>query len=78
MNPGQVVRIKTYKVRPSHWNSSGSMDCYMGRSVTISRTAVTESKFKIEEDGGRWLWSNSDIETSNDPNALFKSRKSKT
>jgi len=76
MNPGQVVRIKTYKVRPSHWNSSGSMDCYMGKYVTIA--GIGKNDFRIKEDGGRWIWSNSDIETSNDPNALFKSRKSKT
>lgn len=75
LEKGQKVKIKTFKKRPGHWNSGGAMDCYMGKTVTISR--ATEHSFRIAEDAERWVWEYCDIEISNNPNALFKFRKNK-
>ena len=79
LKPGQKVKIKTFERRPNHWNSGGNMDCYMGKTVTVFSRSSDHS-FRIEEDIGRWIWeySDIDIEISNNPNALFKSRKNKT
>ena len=56
---GQKVRIKTYKKRPSYWNSHGKMDKYMGKVVTIR--SVSAAGVKIEEDKNEhcdigWSW----------------------
>jgi hypothetical protein len=68
-NQGKKIKIKTFRIRPDHWNSNGNMDSYMGKTVTISKWSV--HGFKIIEDGERWCWEYGDIETS-DPNMLFK------
>lgn len=57
---GQKVRIKTYNRRPVYWNSSGKMDKYMGKVVTVR--AIEGDKVKIKEDKNEngkngWLWS---------------------
>jgi hypothetical protein len=79
LTPGQKVKIKIFKRRPGHWNSGGSMDCYMGKTVEIANIS-TSGRFHIVEDGGRWLWESIDVESlnSNNPNILFGLRKNKT
>ena len=67
---GQKVRVKKFDVRPSHWNTDGKMDKWMGKDVTIKRTPnEISSSYKIEEDvgewgnGSGWFWKESDFET---------------
>lgn len=60
LKAGQKVRIKTYNRRPVYWNSSGKMDKYMGKVVTVR--AIEGESVKIKEDKNEngnngWLWS---------------------
>lgn len=77
---GKKYRIKSWKVRPSHWNSAGLMDKYQGQIVTIRR--ITYGSVRIEEDQddrdlrGGWSWNTNDfadpeIDAESDPNMAF-------
>jgi len=66
---GMKVRIKNALGRPSHWNSSGRMDKYKGRVVTICDVYLSRNlPLTIEEDeefevrGKRWKWKATDFE----------------
>lgn len=62
---GMKLRVKHYDERPGLWNSSGLMDKYMGRVVTVKEITETEL-IRILEDqtdrNGGWVWSCSDFE----------------
>jgi hypothetical protein len=60
---GQLVRIKMFKIRPTHWNFQGKMDELMGEKVTVSSSSnfgITDRLFVKEN---VWCWKESDFET---------------
>lgn len=64
---GDKVIVKSFSERPEHWNSSGKMDEWMGKIVTI-RTYIEGAinLYLIEEDkeefrGDGWCWEESDF-----------------
>lgn len=69
------VKIKKFKVRPSHWNDEGAMDKWMGKEMTVLRYE-SDQHIEMEEDQGEpsivfnnpgyenrgWIWRESDFE----------------
>ena len=62
--PGTKVLIKKFDTRPYGWNSSGLMDCWMGKEVTIYK--VMGRIVEIREGPG-WLWNYDDFELAITP-----------
>ena len=54
LKPGTKVRIKIYERRPHFWNSSGQMDKYMGKKLTISE-CLSNPAYKMKE-CPHWTW----------------------
>lgn len=65
LEAGKKVRIRTFKTRPNHWNSYGSMDYLMGNLVEIS--SVDGDGIKVI--GEIWSFKENDFEeiNSNEP-----------
>jgi len=64
IEPGAKVRIKHFDERPDHWNDTGKMDHWMGKTVTI-REISTPSVYITETsdlDYREWRWDKSDFE----------------
>jgi hypothetical protein len=73
---GDRVIVKSFGKRPSHWNSQGLMDQYMGQTVTIKEFLGGHS-YIIEEDSelyGGFYWSEKDFESPMEilPEELFE------
>ena len=64
---GDKVIVKSFSERPEHWNSSGKMDEWMGKIVTIRKYLEGAiNLYLIEEDKGEslgvgWRWRESDF-----------------
>ncbi len=65
---GDRVRIKNFVKRPLHWNSSGKMDKWMGKTMTVIAVEnEADNRFFMDEDKcegpiGGWAWRESDFE----------------
>lgn len=64
---GDRVRIKNFVKRPLHWNSSGKMDKWMGKTMTVIAVEnEVDNRFFMDEDKcegpiGGWAWRESDF-----------------
>lgn len=54
---GQKVVIRRYVQRPTLWNSSGEMDIWMGKAVTIQNPLRVTIK-----EADHWVWRVEDFE----------------
>ena len=73
MKIGMKVRIITWRERPRHWNSSGRMDSWQGKAVTLKQMFTNQVKIKEDDKRpptpgasvrrGGWLWRKTDFET---------------
>jgi hypothetical protein len=64
---GKKYRIKTFDVRPGHWNTFGKMDHWAGKMVTVKTVwnAHMYQKVRICGDDrrhGSWTFRNTDFE----------------
>jgi hypothetical protein len=57
---GKKYRIRNFAARPGHWNSSGEMDKWLNRVVTIKRQ-TSDGRYRIFEDEC-WCWQEGDFE----------------
>ena len=58
---GDRVRVKTFSVRPSAWNSHGLMDCLMGKVSVIQDIFPATSDDPLYMVGG-WALKESELE----------------
>jgi hypothetical protein len=70
--PGTKVKIRVYPKTPDFWADDGSMNKYMGETLTILKM-TNDGLYKMIEDP-RWVFRRSDfevVESNLNPNILF-------
>lgn len=59
---GDKVRVKTFKERPSHWNSRGFMDHMMGKTVEVISICYSGFEIYDEKHNREWVLTFEDVE----------------
>lgn len=67
---GKKYQIIDWTVRPEHWSTSGDMDCWRGKTVTIDAFLV-RGYLRICEDY-RWCWRSSDFVLIDNTPKIYK------
>ena len=68
IKPNHKYKIKKWSQRPDHWNKSGQMDRWQGKTITIKECKTITIKefrgayYRIRDDGGAWSWRETDFE----------------
>ena len=74
LKEGDKIKVVSRWVEPRLENSDGSMNKYLGQTLTVSRIVKTHMDFagyfgyvQAKEDDGRWAWFANMIESVNHP-----------
>jgi hypothetical protein len=59
---GDIVKVKVFDKRPSHWNDKGGMDGYMGKEFRIELVFSKMNNPYRLEGIPRWVWRDGDFD----------------
>ena len=76
LRKGMQLKVITWDDRPIHWTSSGEMDHWQGKVVTILDIYKADAIVYFEEDDHGWMWQPEDFEQlhplkDDNPNITF-------